>query len=128
MLEQKQIDLNNVPGAGAAGGMGGGLVAFLNASLKPGIEIVLDATNFKKHLKDADLVITGEGKLDRQTGMGKAPAGVRKLATTHHVPVIAFGGSVEDIVSLNDSGFFVGFCYHARSRCFGGGHEKRKCH
>ncbi len=105
VLQEKQIDLNEVPGAGAAGGMGGGLVAFLNASLKPGIDIVLEATNFKAHLKGADLVITGEGKLDRQTCMGKTPAGILKLATIHHIPVIAIGGSIEDVTSLNNSGF-----------------------
>lgn len=105
VLQQKRIDLNDVPGVGAAGGLGGGLVAFLNASLKPGIEMVLEAVNFKEHLNGADLVITGEGKLDRQTGMGKTPAGILKMATAHHVPVIAIGGSIEDVESLNKSGF-----------------------
>ncbi len=105
VLRQKQIDLNEIPGAGAAGGLGGGLHAFLNASLKPGIEMVLDAVNFEAHLKGADLVITGEGKLDRQTCMGKTPAGILKLASILHVPVIAIGGSVQDIECLNDSGF-----------------------
>ena len=105
VLQKRQIDLNKIPGAGAAGGLGGGMVAFLNASLKPGIKMVLDAVNFKTHLKGANLVITGEGKLDRQTCMGKTPAGILKMATEHQVPVIAIGGSIEDVESLNESGF-----------------------
>lgn len=102
---EKKIDLNTIPGAGAAGGLGGGFVAFLNAQLKPGIAMVLEAINFDKHLKNADLVITGEGKLDRQTGMGKAASGVLDAANKRSVPVIAIGGSVEDIENLNKRGF-----------------------
>ncbi|SMO75247.1 glycerate kinase [Saccharicrinis carchari] len=105
LLQQKQIDLNNIPGAGAAGGMGGALVAFLNANLKPGIQVVLEALNFDAHLNGADLVITGEGKLDYQTTMGKAPSGILKMALQRNVPVIAIGGSIEDPEHLNKSGF-----------------------
>ena len=102
---ETEIDLNTVSGAGAAGGLGGGFVAFLNAQLKPGIEMVLEAVDFDKHLQNADLVITGEGKLDKQTGMGKAAIGVLDAANKRNVPVIAIGGSIEDIENLNKRGF-----------------------
>jgi len=102
---ETEIDLNTVSGAGAAGGLGGGFVAFLNAQLKPGIEMVLEAADFDKHLQNADLVITGEGKLDKQTGMGKAASGVLDAANKRNVPVIAIGGSIEDIENLNKRGF-----------------------
>lgn len=103
--KQKCVDLNTIQGAGAAGGLGGAFVAFLNAELKPGIEIALEAVGFEKHLQDADLVITGEGKLDQQTGMGKAGSGVLDAASKNNVPVIAIGGSVEDVENLNKRGF-----------------------
>ena len=64
-------DITNYPGAGAAGGMGGGLLAFFNAELKPGTELLLKAIDFSEKIKGADLIITGEGKADRQTAMGK---------------------------------------------------------
>ncbi len=89
-------DIADCPGAGAAGGMGGALLAFLGAKLKPGVTIVLDAIGFEEQVKDADLVITGEGRIDGQTVYGKAPAGVAKLASCHGVPVIAFAGSLGD--------------------------------
>ncbi len=83
-----------VPGAGAAGGMGAALLAFLGAELKPGVTIVLDAIGFEELVKDADLVITGEGRIDGQTVNGKAPAGVAGLAARYNIPVIAFAGSL----------------------------------
>ncbi len=107
IINQKQIDLNEISGAGAAGGLGGALVAFLKAQLKPGIQMVLEAVSFEQHLKDADLVITGEGKLDKQTIMGKAPAGVLEMALKQNVPVIAIGGSIEDVENLNKEGFLA---------------------
>ncbi|MCY3023611.1 MAG: glycerate kinase [Planctomycetota bacterium] len=88
-------DVANVPGAGAAGGLGAGCLAFLNASLKPGIELVLDALDFDRAIAGAALVITGEGRLDRQTLMGKAPAGVAARARRLGVPCVAIGGGVE---------------------------------
>ena len=103
--KEKEIDLNSVPGAGAAGGLGGAFVAFFNAQLKPGIEMVLEAVDFEKHLKNAELVITGEGKLDKQTGMGKAASGILDAANKKSVPVIAIGGSVEEVKNLNKRGF-----------------------
>ena len=107
--KEKGIDLNTNPGSGAAGGLGGGFVAFLNAHLKPGIEMVLQAINFDKHLQNADLVITGEGKLDKQTAMGKAASGILNAASKKNIPVIAIGGSVEDREGLNQSGFLSVF-------------------
>ena len=107
--KEKEIDLNSVPGAGAAGGLGGAFVAFFNAQLKPGIEMVLEAVDFEKHLKNAELVITGEGKLDKQTGMGKAASGILDAANKKSVPVIAIGGSVEEVKNLNKRGFISVF-------------------
>ncbi len=71
-------DVKDIPGAGAAGGLGAGLMAFLDAKLKSGIEVVIEAVNLEEALKDADLVITGEGKIDYQTIYGKVPIGVAK--------------------------------------------------
>ncbi len=85
-----------VPGSGAAGGMGAALLAFLNAELKPGIDIVLDAVELKKHLKGADLVITGEGRIDGQTIHGKTPVGVSRLAQLKGIPTIAIAGALGD--------------------------------
>lgn len=107
--KKKKIDLNTIEGAGAAGGLGGGFIAFLNAQLKPGIKMILEAVDFEQHLQNADLVITGEGKIDRQTGMGKAGSGILDAASKKDVPVIAIGGSAEDIENLNRRGFLSVF-------------------
>ena len=88
--------VGNVPGAGAAGGLGAGLMAFVDASLKSGIEIVTEAAQLSKRLADADLVITGEGQINFQTVFGKTPVGVAKVAKTHNIPVIAIAGSIAD--------------------------------
>ena len=69
-------DISDIPGAGAAGGMGGGFLAFLNAELKPGIRLMLDVLDFGKRITGADLIFTGEGRADRQTVMGKVPSGI----------------------------------------------------
>lgn len=103
--KEKGVDLNTTQGAGAAGGVGGAFVAFLNAELKPGIKMVLEVVEFDTHLQNGDLVITGEGKIDKQTGMGKAASGVLDAASKRDVPVIAIGGSVEDVENLNKRGF-----------------------
>ena len=92
--KEMDIHIQNVPGAGAAGGLGGGLLAFLSAELKPGVEIVIEATQLESYIKDADLVITGEGRIDGQTIYGKTPIGVAKTAKKHSVPVIAIAGSI----------------------------------
>ncbi|HDR7541838.1 glycerate kinase [Bacillus sp. CH_442] len=87
-------DVSEIPGAGAAGGMGAAVISVLKGDLRRGIEIVLDYTNFDKHIEDADLIITGEGRIDEQTVYGKAPVGVAGRAKRFSVPVIAIGGSV----------------------------------
>ena len=88
-------DVAELPGAGAAGGLGAGCLAFLNATLKPGIELVLDALGFDDVLSNAALVITGEGMLDAQTLMGKAPAGVADRALRRGLRCVAIGGGIE---------------------------------
>lgn len=88
------IEVEEVPGAGAAGGLGAGAIAFLGATLRPGIELVLDAVGFDEAVASADLVVTGEGSLDAQSLRGKAPHGVAKAATAHGVPVVALAGQV----------------------------------
>lgn len=102
-------DVNAVNGAGAAGGVGGGLAALLGAKLVSGIDMVLDAVGFDDEIRDADLIITGEGKLDSQTAFGKAPRGVLLRARRAGVPVIAVGGAVEDADVLNREGFTAAF-------------------
>ncbi len=93
------------PGTGAAGGLGFAFLTFTDASLEPGVRIVLEETGLERYIKDADVVVTGEGRLDGQTAMGKAPTGVAKLAKKYNVPVIALAGSVtDDAVSCNDHG------------------------
>lgn len=87
-------DHAEAPGAGAAGGLGFALLSFLDAELTPGIRLILDAVGLEEELKDADVVITGEGRLDHQTAMGKAPVGVAELAKKYGATVIAFAGSV----------------------------------
>ena len=89
-------DVRHVPGAGAAGGLGAGCMAFLNATLKPGIELVLDAIAFDQTLEGAALVLTGEGYLDEQTLMGKACAGVAARAAKAGVPCVAVGGGIDE--------------------------------
>jgi glycerate kinase len=90
------LEVANVPGAGAAGGLGAGLVAFLNARIKQGVDIVIKAWGLREKMKNADLVFTGEGSIDRQTLYGKVPFGVAKIARKYGVPVIAIAGNVED--------------------------------
>ena len=87
-------DFAEAEGAGAAGGLGFALLSYLHAELTPGIDLILDAVGLEDELKDADIVVTGEGRLDHQTAMGKAPVGVAKLAKTHGAKVLAFAGSV----------------------------------
>ena len=95
----------NSPGAGAAGGLGYAFLSYLNARLTPGISLILDAVNLEAELCDADIVITGEGRLDHQTVMGKAPIGVAQLAKKYNLKVIAFAGSVtEDAAVCNTAG------------------------
>lgn len=90
--EQLHTNVESLPGAGAAGGLGAGMVAFLKAELKPGFEIVSRAAGLEPWIRWADVVVTGEGKLDLQTAHGKTPAGVAGLAAHSRKPVIAFTG------------------------------------
>lgn len=96
ILRDFHKDISQVPGSGAAGGLGGGFLAFLNAELEPGVDIVIDELNLKEIVKDADFVITGEGRLDHQTSMGKTPVGVAKCAKEFNIPVIALAGSISE--------------------------------
>jgi len=89
-------DIKDIPGAGAAGGLGASLIAFLDAELRPGIEIMIEIVKLEQAIKDADLVITGEGKIDSQTIYGKAPIGVAKIAKKYNVPVIAVAAIIGD--------------------------------
>ena len=89
-------DVAEKAGAGAAGGLGAGLMFFTPAQLKPGVEIVLDAVGFSDIVRDADFVITGEGRTDFQTAFGKAPVGVAKVAKTHGAPVFCISGGLGD--------------------------------
>lgn len=87
-------DCRDAAGAGAAGGLGFAFLSYLKGELTPGIDLVLDAVGLEKKLADADIVVTGEGRLDAQTAMGKAPVGVARLAKRYGTKVIAFAGSV----------------------------------
>lgn len=99
------------PGAGAAGGLGYACLMFLHAALKPGIDIVLDEIQIAQAIQTADAVITGEGRFDAQTLMGKTPIGVARIAKSYEVPVYAFAGCFgADVQVCIDSGVFAG-CY-----------------
>ena len=98
------------PGTGAAGGLGFAFLTFTNAVLESGIKIVLEETKLEQYIQDADIVITGEGRLDGQTAMGKAPVGVAKLAGKYKIPVLAFAGSVtKDARKCNEEGIHAFF-------------------
>ena len=95
----------NYPGTGAAGGMGFAFLAYTNAVLESGIKIILEETKLEDYVKDADMVITGEGRLDGQTAFGKAPIGVVKIAKKYDKTVLAFAGAVtKDAVVCNEHG------------------------
>lgn len=98
--EYLNIDIQLLKGAGAAGGLGAGLVAFLGAKLRSGIDIILDNANFEDEIKNADLIITGEGKIDSQSLRGKVPIGVAKRSRKYNIPVIAIVGYIDDDVDL----------------------------
>jgi glycerate kinase len=118
--------VQDIPGAGAAGGLGAGLVAFASAELKPGIEIMLDCVGFDQLISDAALVLTGEGKIDGQSLGGKVPVGIGKRAKRHNVPVIAIVGDVgENLDPIYECGIHAIFSINrvavpfevARTRC-----------
>lgn len=103
--EKLGIKIMEESGTGAAGGLGFGMKAFLGAGLKKGIEIVIEAAKLEDKLKDADLVITGEGRMDNQTFNGKTPYGVAMLAKKKNIPVIGIAGGIEDVEELYNGGF-----------------------
>ena len=93
------------PGAGAAGGLGFAFKTYLNAYMKSGIDLVIEETKLEEHIKDCDIVVTGEGRLDGQSGMGKAPVGIAKIAKKYGKTVVAFAGCVtEDAGECNELG------------------------
>lgn len=104
--QQLNSDVTEIPGAGAAGGLGAGMMAFCKAQLKPGFQVIAETINLEKQIKNADLVITGEGKLDIQTQYGKTPFGVAQIARQHQKKVIAIGGTLSgDAGDLYNHGF-----------------------
>jgi glycerate kinase len=88
--------ISKVPGSGAAGGLGAGLMAFLDATLMKGIDMIAEVTGLEEKIMQADLVITGEGKMDAQTQFGKTPFGVAQLAKKHGKPAIGVAGTLEE--------------------------------
>ena len=99
------VDVTEISGGGAAGGIGAGMYAYFNAPLKPGIDIVLDLVKLREKLQNTDLILTAEGQMDNQTAYGKAPAGVAKCAKEKNIPCIAIAGGVkEDIDELHKIG------------------------
>ncbi len=103
------MDVGLMPGAGAAGGLGGAFAAFLGGRLRSGIDMVLDAVGFDEKIKGADLILTGEGSIDRQSLMGKVLSGVLKRAKNQNVPLVAVSGQVKDSEELNMAGFAAVF-------------------
>lgn len=113
------LDVAQLPGAGAAGGMGAGAAVFLRASLKPGIETVLDSVDFERSLEGADAVFTGEGRLDAQSLMGKVVGGIARHAKKRNVPLIVIAGSIEDpIEALYDAGVTAAVSINRRTLPF----------
>ncbi|MBM3116492.1 glycerate kinase [Jeongeupia naejangsanensis] len=112
------VHVDTVPGAGAAGGMGAAMLAFLGGTLRPGIEIVMEAVGLDTIVADADLVITGEGRIDSQTIHGKTPIGVARVAKRHGKPVIGIAGCLTpDVGVVHEHGIDAVFSvlYHACS-------------
>ena len=106
----KKTDISNISGAGASGGLGGAFTAFFNSELKPGIDIITEKIELENKINGSDYVITGEGRIDFQSAMGKTPSGVAKLAKKYGIPVIAIGGSVDDeIGNIYDCGITAAF-------------------
>ena len=104
-------ELWNSPGAGAAGGLGFGFVSFLNATLKPGIDIITEEIGLDRDMQGVELVITGEGRLDFQSSMGKTPCGIAKIAASYGVPVIALAGGISPCAGgCNERGIGAFFC------------------
>lgn len=97
ILKDLKVDVKNVEGAGAAGGMGAGVIAFLGGRLKSGIETILDLVDFNSYLKDADIVFSGEGKIDSQSVCGKVISGIAKRTKKYNVPLVCVCGAIGDV-------------------------------
>lgn len=109
--KELQRSLRDTPGTGAAGGLGFAFLSYLNGELRPGTQIILQAIGLEEEIKDADYVVTGEGRLDKQTVMGKAPSGVANLAKKYGKTVIALAGGIsEDASECNNQGIDAYFC------------------
>jgi glycerate 2-kinase len=99
------VDVSALPGAGAAGGLGGGLAAFLGAQLRSGVELIMEAVGMREALSGVDLIITGEGRTDSQTAYGKVPAGIGRLARELGIPVVCLSGALgPDLEQLYETG------------------------
>ncbi len=109
------LDIASLPGSGAAGGVCGGLLPFVDCSIKSGIDTILDALHFDDAIRDADLILTGEGKIDAQSAMGKAVGGITRRAAAHGIPVIALAGIIEDDAPLRAIGLSDAICIHPPS-------------
>ena len=121
------VDVAEVPGAGAAGGLGGGLLAFFGATLRPGIEVVLDAVGFDDLLSEAAVVFTGEGRIDSQSLAGKVVVGVARRAAAHDVPVIAVVGDIaDDFEGVYDAGVTAVFSTNTRALPFSQARERAR--
>ena len=105
ILDETGKDISLIPGSGAAGGMGGGILAFLNAELRSGADLLLELCQFESRIADADLIITGEGRIDRQSLMGKIPGRILEIGKRKGIPVVAIAGCVEDEEILKAAGF-----------------------
>lgn len=113
IMQYNGRDIEHTPGAGAAGGTGGGMLGLFNATVRPGIELVLNLAHGREACAWADVVITGEGSIDSQTPYGKVPSGIAKLAQSQGKPTIAIGGTVtrdsHTIEALNEAGIVATF-------------------
>jgi len=111
------IDIDSIEGGGAAGGLGAAFYGYLNGELESGISLILDVLKVEGAVKEANLVVTGEGQLDAQTSMGKVPAGMAKLAKKHDLPIVAIAGALtDDAYSLNEYGIDALFSIQDRPR------------
>lgn len=105
-----ETDFNSIPGSGAAGGLGAGLMAFCNAKIRPGFELIAELTGLEQHIKNADLVFTGEGKIDSQTANGKTISGLALLCRKYHIPLIALAGIISgNLEMLHQLGLTAAF-------------------
>lgn len=114
IFETTGKDISYLPGSGAGGGMGGGCVAFLQATISSGIELIMNYLRFDELIQGADLLITGEGRMDRQTLFGKVPVGIARAVASRHIPVIAITGQVDTTAdkALREAGLSAIFPIH----------------